>query len=107
MLEQLPDRVCSVLSKYPQWEKNVEQALTKSPFDLDYSASVIEIFDQQGLLGGIAWGICYETQRLKEHPSEFIAWYLDWELGLFYVDSEVVLNRLILMSASSAILSCL
>lgn len=103
MLEQLSHQVRGVLSKYPQWEKNVEQALTKSLLDLDYSASVIEVFDQQGLLGGIAWGVCYETERLKEHSSDFIAWYLDGELALFYVNSEIVLNRLILVAASSAI----
>ncbi len=102
--EQLSGQVRDVLLKYPHWAHRVQSALTKPPFKLGYSASVIEMFDSYGLLGGMAWGQVYETERIKGQPTEFVAWYLDGQLGLFYVGNEIVVNRLNLMSASSAIL---
>ena len=93
-----------VLRKYPTWKEMVEQSAMKPPFKFDYIPVVIEIFDSGGLLSGIAWGQVYETQKLKDQPSEFVAWCLDGELGLFYVGSEIVVNRLSLMAQSFAIL---
>lgn len=98
------ERTHSVLRKYPQWREKVQQAAKLPPFRLDYSPSVVEIFDQYGLLSGEILDIVYERPRLRQEQSEFVAWCLDGQLGVFYVGSEVVIDRLSLMSASFAIL---
>jgi hypothetical protein len=101
--ERLSERVVEILSKYPQWKELVEQARSQPPFKLDYSPAVIEIFDSFGLLAGTAWGESYETKRPKEQPIEFVAWCLDGQLAVFYVGSEIVINRLNLMSAAASV----
>ncbi len=94
----LSERTRDVLRKYPTWKEKVEQSMKMPPFKFDYVPSVIEIFDSEGLLGGTAWGQVYETQRLKEQQCEFVAWCLDGQLGVFYVGSEIIVNRCELMA---------
>ncbi|HEY9611295.1 hypothetical protein [Allocoleopsis sp.] len=101
------ERVQEVLIKYPSWACRVQSAFNAPPLASDYSACVIEVFDQQGLLYGQAWGVLYETQRLLEQPSEFIAWCLDDQLALLFVDDEIVVNRLSLIVQSEAMQSCM
>lgn len=93
-----------VLRKYPIWKEKVEESALLQSFKFDYIPAVIEIFDQEGLLCGIAWGQVYETKRFKKQPTEFVAWCLDGQLGLFYVGNEIVVNRLSLMTQAFAIL---
>lgn len=97
--------VRDIFCTYPQWESQVKQAATLPPFKFDYIPDVVEVFDQHGLLAGIAWGEAYETQRNKKQSTEFVAWFLDGQLGLFYTKGEIIVNRLNLMSAASILLS--
>jgi hypothetical protein len=93
-----------ILCKYPIWQEKVEESALLQSFKFDYIPAVIEMFDQEGLLCGIACGQVYETHRLKKQPTEFVAWCLDGQLGLFYVGNEIVVNRLSLMAQAFAIL---
>jgi len=72
--------------------------MKKPLFDITYCPEVVEVFDQFGLLAGRVHGcFSYEFTRKIEEESEFIAWMLDGELAIFYVDSEVLVNRLQLL----------
>ncbi len=86
----------SVLTRYPQWQQKVIEAMKKPLFDITYCPEVVEVFDQFGLLAGRVHGcFSYECTRKIEEESEFIAWMLDGELAV--ADSEVLLNRLQLL----------
>jgi hypothetical protein len=92
-------QVSSVLARYPQWQHIVIEASNKPLFDINYCPETIEIFDQFGLLAGrVLSSISYECTRNSLDKSEFIAWLFDGELGAFYVNSEVVINRLQLLT---------
>jgi hypothetical protein len=92
---RLNNEILSVLSLYPEWLRMINQAIDKSQFDIDYIPRVIEVFDQYGLLAGRVNGcLSYESTRTIEQESKFIAWLIDGELAVFYVGSELVINRL-------------
>jgi len=92
-------QVLSVLARYPQWQHIVIEANDKPFFDVNYCPETIEIFDQFGLLAGrIFNSISYECNRNYLETSEFIAWLFDGELAAFYVNGEVVINRLQLLN---------
>ncbi|MBD2357654.1 hypothetical protein H6G41_24095 [Tolypothrix sp. FACHB-123] len=92
-------QVSSVLARYPQWQHIVIEASNKPLFDVNYCPETIEIFDQFGLLAGrVLNSISYESTRNSLDKSEFIAWLFDGELGAFYVNDEVVINRLQLLT---------
>ena len=85
----------SVLSSYPKWLAMVIEAVDKPILNKDYSPQVIEVFDQSGLLAGKVHGLsAYECSRKTEQKSDFNAWLIDGELVVFYIGSELVINRL-------------
>ena len=85
----------SVLSHYPKWLEMVIKAIDKPILDKGYCPQVIEIFDQHGLLAGKIHGFSsYECTRNTQQKSDFNAWLIDGELAIFYVGSELVINRL-------------
>lgn len=87
--------VFSILSHYPKWLEMVIEAVDKPVLDKSYCPEVIEIFDQHGLLAGKVHGFyAYECTRNSEQKSDFNAWLIDGELAVFYIGSELVLNRL-------------
>jgi hypothetical protein len=93
--------IFSVLSRYPGWLEMIIQAIDKPLFSLDYCPEVIEVFDQHGLLTGRVHGcLSYECRRNINEESEFIAWLIDGELAVFYVDSKLVINRLQLLAVA-------
>ena len=70
-------------------------AIEKPLFETGYCPFVIEIFDQYGLLAGrINKFGCYECKRSSSQESKFVAWMFDGELAIFYVDSQMLLNRI-------------
>ncbi|AKG21342.1 hypothetical protein [Calothrix sp. 336/3] len=88
-------KASSLLSQYPEWIEKIDRAIDREPFNIGYSPQIVEVFDQYGLLAGRVNGcFSYESTRSPEQESEFIAWLLDGELALFYVGSELVINRL-------------
>jgi hypothetical protein len=92
---QFSDRVSEVLSCYPQWQQVVSTAINKPPFDENYCPVSVEVFDQYGLLVGRICDSCpYETTRNVDEKSDFFAWLVDGELAVFYVEEEIVVNRL-------------
>jgi hypothetical protein len=91
-------RVDSVLERYPKWQQMVLKAMNQPFLDASSCPEVIEIFDQYGLLAGRVHSLfSYENHRSSQEKSEFIAWIFDGELTVFYVDSELVVNRLQLL----------
>ncbi len=92
-------QISSVLARYPQWQQMVIEAINKPFLDTSCCPEIIEIFDQFGLLAGrVHSSFSYECARNSQEKSEFIAWLFDGELAVFYVDSEVVVNRLQLLA---------
>ncbi|NJL10133.1 MAG: hypothetical protein HC908_08085 [Calothrix sp. SM1_7_51] len=84
-----------ILSQYPQWQLMVIEAINKPLLDINYCPSVVETFDQFGLLAGrIHNSFSYECTRDTRCKSDFIAWLFDGDLAVFYVNSEVIVNRL-------------
>lgn len=87
--------VSSLLKKYPEWQKMLMSAIDKPQLDVGYCPFVIEIFDQYGLLAGrINKFGCYECKRSSNQESKFVAWMFDGELAIFYVNSQMLLNRI-------------
>jgi hypothetical protein len=85
--------IYEVLSQYPQWLDMLIRAIDRPTFSRDYCPSVVEVFDQYGLLCGRIHGyFSYESKRTSEQKSDFIAWLLDGELAVFCVGSEVVID---------------
>ncbi|HEY9690636.1 MAG TPA: hypothetical protein V6D15_00350 [Oculatellaceae cyanobacterium] len=105
MANLISDQAKFVLDKYPIWQYLVQQSTSLPSLPLDYCAFAIEIFDQHGLLCGQRGELVYESQRYIHQPSDFIAWILDGQLVFFYVETEIIVNRLNLIAASFAILS--
>ncbi|RUT01641.1 hypothetical protein DSM106972_067380 [Dulcicalothrix desertica PCC 7102] len=92
--------VFSVLSRYPEWLQIVLETIDKAPIDGDYYPHIIEVFDQHGLLAGKVQGkFAYECTRTVEEKSDFTAWFIDGELMVFYVGSEVLINRFKLLTS--------
>jgi hypothetical protein len=88
-------QVLSVLSRYPQWQEMILESIDKPLLDKNYCPEFVEVFDQHGLLAGKVRGcISYECIRTHQEVSEFTAWLFDGELTVFYVGSEIVINRL-------------
>jgi hypothetical protein len=89
------NEILSVLSRYPEWLTIINQAIDKPQFGIHYIPRVVEVFDQYGLITGRVNGsFSYESTRTIEQESKFIAWLIDGELAVFYVGSELVINRL-------------
>ena len=66
-----------------------------SPFPPNYEPQVIEVYDQRGLLWGLAYKeIFYESTRPFGFKPSYIAWYFDEELALFQLDNIAIVNRL-------------
>ena len=87
--------ITSLLTQHPEWQKMLLSAIEKPKLDTGYCPFVIEIFDQYGLLAGkINKFGCYECTRNVEEKSNFIAWMFDGELAIFYVHSQMLLNRI-------------
>lgn len=87
--------ISSFLEDYPEWQQILIEAAKKPQLDVGYCPFVIEIFDQYGLLAGrVNQFGCYECTRNVEEKSNFIAWMFDGELAIFYVDSQILLNRI-------------
>ncbi|BAY84456.1 hypothetical protein NIES267_39520 [Calothrix parasitica NIES-267] len=87
--------VQAVLSQYPKWLEMVIEARDKPVLDKNYCPHVIEIFDQYGILAGKVNGLStYECTRDIQQNSDFNAWFIDGELVVFYIGSELVINRL-------------
>jgi hypothetical protein len=86
--------------RYPTWRMAVLEAFKLAPLPMGYEPSLIEAFDQQGLLAGRINDLVYTVDLPPEHRSEFVAWYFDGELVFFATGSEVIINRLQLVSVA-------
>jgi hypothetical protein len=87
--------IFSILSQYPQWLSLIVSVLEQPLIDKYYSPEVIEVFDQYGLLAGRVHScFSYECTRTHRQDSDFNAWMFDGQLAVFYVGSEIVINRL-------------
>lgn len=91
---QLPIHVRQLLQHYPTWQAAVAEALVLGPLVLDGNPTVVEIFDQQGLLAGRLYDYVYTASLPINHQSLFQAWYFDGELGIFYAGGEIIVNRM-------------
>ncbi|BDA73814.1 hypothetical protein CAL7716_079800 [Calothrix sp. PCC 7716] len=100
------EEISSVLSLYPEWQKMVLETIDKPPLESDFLPKIIEVFDQYGLLAGKVYGwFSYECTRTVQEESAFTAWLIDEELAVFYIGSDLIINRLqILTSALGGLL---
>lgn len=81
------------LKNYPEWQERIRQAAKSPPLPLDYSAQVVEIFDQHGLLAGSIFGVPYQQVRTPHQITNFLAWVVDGELVVFISNGQIFLNR--------------
>jgi hypothetical protein len=72
------------------------ETLKKLPlFPPNFTPSTVEIFDQYGLLVSLVLGETVgEYKRNSAQTSEYIAWFLDGELGLILQSGTIIFNRL-------------
>ncbi len=81
------------LKNYPEWQERIRQAAKSPPLPLDYSAQVVEIFDQHGLLAGSIFGVSYQQSRMPHQIADFLAWVVDGELVVFISNGQILVNR--------------
>ncbi|HAA32938.1 MAG TPA: hypothetical protein DCE56_40990 [Cyanobacteria bacterium UBA8553] len=99
-LRSLSPASVEVLIRYSSWRQQVIEALKRPTFPFSYQPDLIEIFDQQGLLAGRINDYVYTVTLPSTHRSQFMAWYFDGELAFFSVGSDVIVNRLTLLSVA-------
>ncbi len=100
LLKSLSPNSVEVLIRYPSWRQQVIEALKLPDLPFSYQPDLIEIFDQQGLLVGRINDYVYTVTLPHEHQSKFMAWYFDGELAFFSVGSDVIVNRLSVLSVA-------
>ena len=83
-----------ILNKYPEVKKLVSVARKEKRFPAYYFPEILEAYDQLGLICGLAYGNYYCIDRENDHKFEFIAWFFDEQLTVFYMSRELVVNRL-------------
>lgn len=93
LLSRLSSKALDVLIRYPFWRNAVQDAYLK-PQIPPSSPSVVECFDQSGLLLSRINGYVKAISVPQQHHSLFLAMYFDGELVFFAVDNEVILHRL-------------
>jgi hypothetical protein len=98
LIESVSTKSVELLLCYPTWRMAVLEAFKLAPLPMNYEPTLIEAFDQQGLLAGRVNDLVYTVDLLSDHHSEFVAWYFDGELVFFATGSEVIINRLQLVS---------
>lgn len=97
LLSRLSSKALDVLIRYPFWRNAVQDAYLK-PQIPPSSPSVVECFDQSGLLLSRVNGYVKAISLPQQHHSLFLAMYFDGELVFFAVDNEVIVHRLKLFS---------
>jgi hypothetical protein len=90
----LKEKTIEVLKANPKIKRLVAVARKEPLFQPEYIPQVIEAFDQNGLVCGIAWGEFYSSSRDLEHEFDFVAWFFDGALGVFYSQQELLVNRI-------------
>jgi hypothetical protein len=93
-MKRLATSSLDILLKYPAWRNKVFIACSQAQLPPSCQPSVIEFFDQQGLLVSQAGGNVFSTEVPVGHRSEFMALYFDGDLVLFIAGEEIILNRL-------------
>jgi hypothetical protein len=93
-MAKLKEKTVEVLKANPKIKRLVAQARKEAKFQAEYIPQVIEAFDQNGLVCGIAWGEFYCRERGLEHEFDFVAWFFDGALGVFYSNRELLVNRI-------------
>ena len=94
LMKRLATSSLDILLKYPSWRKEVFSACSQTQLPPNFQPTVIEFFDQQGLLVSQVGGNVFSTEVPVGHRSEFMALYFDGDLVLFIAGESVILNRL-------------
>jgi len=94
LMKRLATSSLDILLKYPAWRNEVFIACSQAQLPPSVQPTVIEFFDQQGLLVSQVGGDVFSTEVPIGHRSEFMALYFDGDLVLFVAAEEVILNRL-------------
>ena len=94
LMKRLSTSSVDILLKYPSWRNEVFSACSQAQLPPSFQPSVIEFFDQQGLLVFQVGGNVFSTEVPVGHRSEFMALYFDGDLVLFIAGEEIILNRL-------------
>lgn len=94
LMKRLATSSLDILLKYPAWRNKVFSACSQAQLPPSIQPTVVEFFDQQGLLVSQVGGNVFSTEVPVGHRSEFMALYFDGELVLFIAGKEVILNRL-------------
>lgn len=97
LLSRLSSKALDVLIRYSFWRNAVQESHRK-PQIPPSSPSVVECFDQSGLLLSRVNGYVKNISVSQQHHSLFLAMYFDGELVFFAVDNEVIVHRLKLFS---------
>jgi hypothetical protein len=97
LLSRLSSKALDVLIRYPFWRNAVQEAYLKPQIPPN-SPTIVECFDQSGLLLSRVNGYVKAISLPQQHHSLFLAMYFDGELVFFAVDNEVILHRLKLFS---------
>jgi hypothetical protein len=99
-LSNLSIQTIELLLRYPDWRSRVLNAYLLPPLPFGFEPTLVEAFDQQGLLAGRINDYVYAVELPLSHRCEFIAWYFDSELVLFSVGAELAIDRLQLVGVA-------
>jgi hypothetical protein len=102
LLSRLSSKALEVLIRYPFWRNAVQESHLKPQIPPD-SPTIVECFDQLGLLLSRVNGYTRAIPVPAQHQSLFLAMYFDGELVFFAVENEVIVHRLKLFSVFSLV----
>lgn len=104
----LSENAIAVLSKEPEIVAKLQQAKELSLFPVDYIPNVIEEkFDNITFRRWKYGVLTYERSCSSSYEPPFVEYCFDEQIALFFIDGEVIVNRLELMSENTKLISVL
>jgi len=104
----LSENAIAVLSKEPEIAAKLQQAKELSLFPVDYIPNVIEEkFDNITFRRWEYGVLTYERSCSSSYEPPFVEYCFDEQIALFFIDGEVIVNRIELMSENTKLISVL
>ena len=105
---QLSESAISVLSKEPEVVAKLQQAKELFSFPVDYIPNVIEEkFDNINFRRWEYGVLTYERHCSSSYEPPFVEYSFDRQTALFFIDGEIIVNRIELMIENTELVNLL
>jgi hypothetical protein len=104
----LSEQAISVLSKEPEIVAKLQQAKELPSFPVDYIPNVIEEkFDNINFRRWEYGVLTYERPFSTNYEPPFVEYSFDRQTALFFIDGEIIVNRIELMTENAELVNLL